>query len=65
MPRKSTHAVRQDNSFLCLQYLRFCGGSARLSSISYSMSVIQTLLNRGLVKINNTGTGIFVEVVEV
>ncbi|OYD99853.1 hypothetical protein [Nostoc sp. 'Peltigera membranacea cyanobiont' 232] len=64
MPRKSTHSIPADHSSLCLQYLRRCGGSARLCSIKFSLGVIQTLVNRKLVKINNTGTGFYVELEE-
>ncbi len=61
MPRKSTHPAPIDNSSLCIQYLRRCGGSARLCSISFSLSVIQTLVNQRKVKITNTGAGFFIE----
>ncbi|WP_334952809.1 hypothetical protein [Nostoc sp.] len=61
MPRKSTHPTPTDQSSLCLQYLRRCGGSARLGSINFSLSLIQTLVNQKLVKIKNTGAGFFVE----
>lgn len=61
MPRKSTHTTPTDQSSLCLQYLRRCGGSARLGSINFSLSLIQTLVNQKLVKIKNTGAGFFVE----
>jgi hypothetical protein len=65
MPRKFTHPTHQDSSSLCLQYIKLCGGSARLSSIHFSIGVIQTLINNNRVKINNTGSGIYVEVNEV
>ena len=65
MPRKSTHPTPTDQSSLCLQYLRSCGGSARLSAIRFSLCVIQTLVNRKLVKVTNTGAGFFVELDEV
>ncbi|BBD70068.1 hypothetical protein NIES4072_64480 [Nostoc commune NIES-4072] len=61
MPRKSTYPTPTDQSSLCLQYLGRCGGSARLGSIKFSLSVIQTLVNQRKVKISNTGTGFFVE----
>ncbi|MBG1271130.1 hypothetical protein [Nostoc sp. WHI] len=61
MPRKSTYSTPTDHSHQCLQYLRLCGGSARLCTLKFSLSVIQTLVNRKLVKINNTGAGFFVE----
>ncbi|MBD2249157.1 hypothetical protein [Nostoc sp. FACHB-888] len=64
MPRKSTHPTPADHSSLCLQYLRRCGGSARLCSIKFSLCVIQTLVNRKLVKVTNTGAGFFVELDE-
>ncbi|QLE45203.1 hypothetical protein FD723_33310 (plasmid) [Nostoc sp. C052] len=63
MPEK-TNPVPKDHSQLCLQYLRRCGGSARLSAISFSLCVIQTLVNRKLVKVTNTGAGFFVELDE-
>ncbi|MBW4457775.1 MAG: hypothetical protein KME55_36940 [Nostoc indistinguendum CM1-VF10] len=61
MPRKSTYPTPTDNSSLCIQYLRRCGGSARLCHINFSLSVIQTLLNQKRVKISNTGAGFFIE----
>ncbi|WP_100903454.1 hypothetical protein [Nostoc flagelliforme] len=61
MPKKSTHPTPTDNSSLCIQYLRRCGGSARLCHINFSLSVIQTLVNQKLVKIKNTGAGFFIE----
>ncbi|MBD2536766.1 hypothetical protein H6G97_49025 [Nostoc flagelliforme FACHB-838] len=61
MPRKSTHPTPTDNSSLCIQYLRRCGGSARLCHINFSLSVIQTLINQRKVKISNTGAGFFIE----
>lgn len=57
MPRKSTYPTPTDHSCLCLQYLHRCGGSARLCSINFSLSVIQMLVNQRKVKIKNTGTG--------
>ncbi|MCC5632679.1 hypothetical protein LC613_34340 [Nostoc sphaeroides CHAB 2801] len=61
MPRKSTYPTTADQSHQCLQYLRRCGGSAQLSSIKFSLGVIQILVNQKLVKIKNTGAGFFVE----
>jgi hypothetical protein len=61
MLRKSTHPAPTDQSSQCLQYLRRCGGSARLCSIKFSLGVIQGLVNQRKVKINNTGAGFFVE----
>ncbi|MCC5654739.1 hypothetical protein LC609_34215 [Nostoc sp. XA013] len=64
MPRKSAHPTPTDQSSLCLQYLRRCGGSARLCTIKFSLGVIQTLVNQRKVKINNTGAGFYVELEE-
>ncbi|MDZ8141080.1 MAG: hypothetical protein RM049_38335 [Nostoc sp. DedQUE04] len=64
MPKK-TNPVPKDHSQLCLQYLRCRGGSARLCTINFSLSVIQTLVNQRKVKITNTGAGFFVELDEV
>lgn len=61
MLRKSTHPTPTDHSSLCLQYLRRCGGSARLCHINFSLSVIQTLVNQKRVNISNTGAGFFIE----
>ncbi|WP_100897710.1 hypothetical protein [Nostoc flagelliforme] len=61
MPRKSTYPTSTDQSSLCIQYLRSCGGSARLCHINFSLSVIQTLVNQKRVKISNTGAGFFIE----
>ncbi len=64
MPRKSTHPTSTDQSSLCLQYLGRCGGSARLCSINFSLSVIQMLVNQRKVKITNTGAGFYVQLEE-
>ena len=64
MSRKSTHSAPTDNSSLCIQYLRRCGGSARLCHINFSLSVIQMLVNQRKVKIKNTGAGFFIELDE-
>jgi hypothetical protein len=64
MPRKSTYPTSTDQSSLCLQYLRRCGGSARLCTINFSLSVIQTLVNQRKVKITNTGAGFYVQLEE-
>ncbi|MBE8969022.1 hypothetical protein [Nostoc sp. CALU 546] len=63
MPKKA-NLVPKDHSQLCLQYLSRCGGSARLCTINFSLSVIQTLVNQRRVKITNTGAGFFVELDE-
>ncbi|MGJ5629875.1 hypothetical protein [Nostoc sp. CALU 1950] len=64
MPRKSTYPTSTDQSSLCLQYLGRCGGSARLCSINFSLSVIQMLVNQRKVKITNTGAGFYVQLEE-
>ncbi|MBD2512028.1 hypothetical protein H6G91_33185 [Nostoc muscorum FACHB-395] len=64
MPRKSTYPTPTDQSSLCLQYLGRCGGSARLCSINFSLSVIQMLVNQRKVKITNTGAGFYVQLEE-
>ncbi|MEH1810700.1 hypothetical protein [Nostoc sp.] len=64
MPRKSTYPTFTDQSSLCLQYLGRCGGSARLCSINFSLSVIQMLVNQRKVKIANTGAGFYVQLEE-
>jgi hypothetical protein len=61
MPRKSTHPTPTDQSSLCLKYFGRCGGSTRLGTIKFSLGVIQTLVNKKLEKIKNTGAGFFVE----
>ncbi|MBW4457650.1 MAG: hypothetical protein KME55_36200 [Nostoc indistinguendum CM1-VF10] len=61
MPRKSTYPTSTDQSSLCLQYLRRCGGSAGLCQIKFSLGVIQSLVNQRKVKIKNTGAGFFIE----
>ncbi|MBD2731384.1 hypothetical protein H6G96_35080 [Nostoc sp. FACHB-892] len=64
MPRKSTYPTPTDQSSLCLQYLGRCGGSDRLCSINFSLSVIQMLVNQRKVKITNTGAGFYVQLEE-
>ncbi|WP_100903724.1 hypothetical protein [Nostoc flagelliforme] len=61
MPRKIAHPTPQNQPHQCIQYLRRCGGSARLCHINFSLSVIQTLVNQKLIKIKNTGAGFFIE----
>ena len=65
MPKKSTHSTPADHSSLCLQYLRRCGGSARLCQIKFSLGVIQSLVNQKKVKITNTGAGFFIELEDI
>jgi hypothetical protein len=64
MPRKSSYPSPQDHSSQCLEYLRRCGGNAQLCSISFSLGVIQTLVNRKLVKVSNTGAGFYIQLEE-
>jgi hypothetical protein len=64
MPKK-VNPVPKDHSQLCLQYLRRCGGSARLCTINFSLSVIQTLVNQRKVKITNTGAGFYVQLEDI
>ncbi|ABA24975.1 hypothetical protein Ava_B0264 (plasmid) [Trichormus variabilis ATCC 29413] len=47
-----------------LHSLRVCGGSTPLHRIGVSMSVIQSLVDRGVVKVRNTGCGFLLEIVE-
>ncbi|OYE00693.1 hypothetical protein [Nostoc sp. 'Peltigera membranacea cyanobiont' 232] len=65
MPRKSTYPATTDQSYQCLQYLRRCGGSARLCSIKFSLGVIQGLVNQRKVKITNTGAGFYVQLEDI
>ncbi|MFW9259767.1 hypothetical protein [Nostoc sp. CALU 546] len=65
MPRKSTYPTTADQSHQCLQYLRRCGGSARLCSIKFSLGVIQGLVNQRKVKITNTGAGFYVQLEDI
>lgn len=65
MPKKSTYPATTDQSSLCLKYLGRCGGSARLCSINFSLSVIQTLVNQRKVKITNTGAGFYVQLEDI
>lgn len=65
MPRKKTQSDTQPASSgygeQCLQYLRRCGGRARLHNLSFSLGVVQTLINQGRVRVNNSGTGFYLE----
>ncbi|QLE59679.1 hypothetical protein [Nostoc sp. TCL26-01] len=47
-----------------LQSLRCRGGSAPLHSIGFSRGVIQYLLDRNLVKVQNTGCGFVLQLIE-
>jgi hypothetical protein len=47
-----------------LHSLRCRGGSVPLHRIRFSRTVIQSLVDRGLVKVQNTGCGFLLSVVE-
>jgi len=47
-----------------LDSLRCCGGSVPLHSIRFSQPVIQSLLDRELVKVANTGCGFLLQLKE-
>ncbi|WP_414543888.1 hypothetical protein [Nostoc sp. CCY0012] len=48
-----------------LHSLRVSGGSAPLHSLKFSRTVIQSLVDRGLVKVQNTGCGFLLEIIEI
>ncbi|BAB78123.1 hypothetical protein ACN23B_27125 (plasmid) [Anabaena sp. FACHB-709] len=60
-----TKQIRQDSTAVCLQFLRRSGGKARLSEISFSRNTVQKLLNQGLVKVQRTDIGYYLELKDV
>jgi hypothetical protein len=60
-----TKQIRQDSTAVCLQFLRFSGGKVRLSQISFSKDTVQKLLNQGLLKVQRTESGYYLELREV
>ncbi|QLE59627.1 hypothetical protein [Nostoc sp. TCL26-01] len=47
-----------------LYSLRCRGGSAPLHSIGFSRGVIQSLLDKNLVKVQNTGCGFLLQIID-
>ncbi|BAT56950.1 hypothetical protein NOS3756_59620 (plasmid) [Nostoc sp. NIES-3756] len=47
-----------------LNSLRCRGGSAPLHSLGFSRGVIQSLLDKNLVKVQNTGRGFFLQIID-
>lgn len=62
MPRKQNCSESTADNLL--HSLRVRGGSAPLHSLKYSNTVIQLLVDRGVVKVINTGGGFSLEIVE-
>ncbi|WP_193200467.1 hypothetical protein [Nostoc sp. MG11] len=62
MPKKQNCSELTASNLL--YSLRCRGGSAPLHRISFSTTVIQSLVDRGLVKVQNTGCGFLLSVVE-
>ncbi|EAW44645.1 hypothetical protein PN465_10955 [Nodularia spumigena CS-584] len=62
MPRKQNCSDLTASNLL--DWLRVRGGYAPLHSLKYSNTVIQSLVDRGLVKVINTGCGFSLEIVE-
>jgi hypothetical protein len=60
-----TKQIRQDSTAVCLQFLQRSGGKVRLSQISFSKDIVQKLLNQGLVKVQRTEIGYYLELKEV
>ncbi|WP_224095455.1 hypothetical protein [Nostoc sp. MS1] len=60
-----TKNIRQDSTAVCLQFLRHSGGRARLSQVSFSKDTVQKLLNQGLLKVQRTEIGYYLELKEV
>lgn len=65
MPKSDDNNFERRANHL-LRVLQFCGGCVPLHYIQFQFSakVIQTLLDRELVQINNTGRGFLLEITE-
>ncbi|MBW4565014.1 MAG: hypothetical protein KME32_28710 [Mojavia pulchra JT2-VF2] len=60
-PQKNSNDLSAAN---LLRSLRCCGGCAPLHTIKFSNVAIQSLLDRNLVKVQNTGCDFLLEIVE-
>ncbi|MBW4617699.1 MAG: hypothetical protein KME21_31820 [Desmonostoc vinosum HA7617-LM4] len=64
---RQTKPVKDSSSMTAaslLHSLRCRGGSAPLHTVGFSTGVIQSLLDRKLVRVQNTGCGFLLQVVE-
>jgi hypothetical protein len=60
-PKKAGNDLTAAN---LLHSLRCCGGSAPLHTLGFSTGVIQSLLDKNLVKVQNTGCGFLLKLTE-
>jgi hypothetical protein len=60
MSRKSKKNIANDAN-RCITFLKYKGGQARLSELSVSLYIIQDLVNKGQIKVKNTGMGYCLE----
>ncbi|MBD2364871.1 hypothetical protein H6G36_27525 [Anabaena minutissima FACHB-250] len=51
-----------NDTHACLRFVKNMGGRVKLSRITFSHYVIQSLVSQNLAKIINTGTGFYLEV---
>ncbi|RCJ40073.1 hypothetical protein A6770_38415 [Nostoc minutum NIES-26] len=61
MPTKISTLQSADNSNACLLFLKNRGGRAKLSELTFSRDVIQSLITKDIAKVKNTGTGFYLE----
>ncbi|MEJ1929112.1 hypothetical protein WDZ92_02400 [Nostoc sp. NIES-2111] len=64
MESSRLQAQEDVNAANLLPSLRCRGGSAPLHSLGFSTGVIQSLLDKNLVKVQNTGCGFVLELIE-
>ncbi|MBD2504605.1 hypothetical protein [Anabaena azotica] len=63
MAKRKKHASNLTVANL-LYSLRCQGGSAPLHTLGFSRGVIQSLLDRNLVKVQNTGRGFLLQIID-
>ena len=55
--RKKSQIAISSNANRCLTFLKNRGGKARLSELTVGTSILQELVNKGQIKVLNTGMG--------
>jgi uncharacterized protein YcgL (UPF0745 family) len=61
MKTKTSTLQSADNKNACLLFLRNRGGRAKLSELTFSRDVIQSLITKDIAKVKNTGNGFYLE----
>ncbi|RCJ18478.1 hypothetical protein A6770_41340 [Nostoc minutum NIES-26] len=61
MKTKKSNRISADNSNACLLFLKNRGGRAKLSELTFSRDIIQSLITKNIAKVTNTGIGYYLE----